>query len=358
MLGSSSLRFGLLLLPLGVASCQGGCSSDAPATAPAVESPSAIVSSPTTHPAATAAIKPGPIVSADYAFEKILQYEKFGPKIPGTAAHQKAGDWIVAELNSLGNIEVTEQKATAKTFDGKTIPIRNIIAQINPSAKKRYLLSAHWDNRPFADQESDPKKLKKPVPGVNDGGSGVAVLLAIAKAVTADWYRLGSPYAKSSEKIDPPFGIDFAFWDAEDWGNPRGAPETYCLGSQYWAKNRVPAGYQAEFGINFDMVGRVGSLFPAEGHSLHKAPHVVKAIREAAVALGHEALFPNTSVGPITDDHFFVMQGTAIPMADIIYMDPDGLFPPEWHTTDDTSAVISRDVLQAVAQVAVQVIFR
>jgi Zn-dependent M28 family amino/carboxypeptidase len=192
---------------------------------------------------------------------------------------------------------------------------------------------------------------------VNDSGSGVAVLLAIAKAVTTEWYALGSEYAKSSEKKDPPFGIDLAFWDAEDWGNPHGAPETYCLGSQYWAKNVVPAGYKAEFGINFDMVGRVGSLFPAEGYSQQKAPQVVKAIRDAAAVLGHSDLFPPYEVGPITDDHYFVMQGTGIPMADIIYMDPDGRFPPEWHTTDDTSAVISRDVLKAVAQVAVQVMF-
>jgi glutaminyl-peptide cyclotransferase len=300
----------------------------------------------------------GPKIDGDFAFEKIKEYEKFGPKVPGSTAHIKAGDWIVSELKKIGGgiFVIHEQKTTAKTFDGKKIPVRNIIAQINPGATRRYLLSAHWDNRPFADQDSGAKS-KKPVPGVNDGGSGVAVLMAIAHAVHQEWYSLGSEYAKSSEKKDPPFGIDLAFWDAEDWGNPRGAPETYCLGSQYWAKNLVPTGYRAEFGINFDMVGRVGSLFPIEGHSARKAPKVVAAIQEAATTLGHQDLFPGYEVGPITDDHYFVMEGSGIPMADIIYMDPDGRFPPEWHTTDDTSDVISRDVLRAVAQVAIQVIW-
>jgi glutaminyl-peptide cyclotransferase len=333
-----------LSVTLSLSACQPGCNmpDKNPTTPPTPESGAANAATVASPAAASPAARVGPNVDENYAYDLILQYEKFGPKIPGTPAHQKAGDWLVKELKSLG-LTVHEQKGTAVTFDKKKIPIRNVIAQINPAAKTRYLLSAHWDNRPFADQDS-AKNAKKPVPGVNDGGSGVAVLLSIAKAV-------------SSDKKQPEFGIDFAFWDAEDWGNPHGEANTYCLGSQLWAKNPVPAGYTAKFGINYDMVGRIGSLFPGEGYSIHKAAHVVKGLREAAAVVGAQELFPDYSVGKITDDHVFVMEGTGIPMADLIYMDPDGRFPPEWHTIDDTSKVISRDVLKGVAQTTVQLLF-
>ena len=321
-----------LVLTVALSACQPGFS-------PSEKDPN---TRPAADPSPASPSRAGPSVDANYAYNQILKYEKFGPKIPGTSAHQKAGDWIVKELKDLG-LTVHEQKGSAVTFDKKKIPIRNIIAQINPAAKTRYLLSAHWDNRPYADQDS-LKNSKKPVPGVNDGGSGVVVLMSIAKAVT-------------TEKKMPDFGIDFAFWDAEDWGSPHGAPESYCLGSQYWAKSPVPAGYTAKFGINFDMVGRIGSLFPAEGYSMKKAAHVVKGLREASAIVGARALFPDYSVGNITDDHVFVTEGTGIPMADIIYMDPDGRFPPEWHTVDDTSKVISRDVLKGVAETTIQLLF-
>lgn len=321
-----------------LSACQPGCNPpEKPQTPPVPKSAEAEASE------SAKATRAGPAIDENYAYDMILKYEKFGPKVPGTLAHEKAGDWIVSELKSIGGMTVHEQKGSATTFDGVKIPVRNIIAQYKPDAKTRYLLTAHWDNRPFADQDG-PRNARKPVPGVNDGGSGVAVLLSIAKAVQG-----------MGEK--PAFGIDFAFWDAEDWGDPHGEADTYCLGSQLWVKERVPANYTAKFGLNFDMVGRIGSLFPIEGHSMKKAPHVVKSLREAAAVVGYQSLFPDYSAGFITDDHLFVMEGTGIPMVDIIYMDPDGRFPPEWHTTNDTSKVISRDVLKGVAQTSVQLIF-
>lgn len=282
-----------------------------------------------------------PVFNADDAFENILKYEKFGPKVPGTKEHTMAGDWIVAELKSLG-IQVHEQKAEALTFDGKKIPIRNIIGSVFPKNKKRILLSAHWDNRPFADQ--DTRNMKMPILGVNDGGSGVVVLLGIAKAISKN------PSFKELE-----LGIDFAFWDAEDWGHPSDS-NSYCLGSQYWAKNPVPENYQAIFGINFDMVGRIGSVFPVESYSQEQAGHVILKLREAAKKIGYSDYFPDYRIGPITDDHYFVSKGRGIPMIDLIYMTKEGRFAPEWHTHDDTSEFISRDVLKAVAQTTIQTI--
>ena len=283
-----------------------------------------------------------PKFNADYAFEKIIQYEKFGPKVPGTPSHQKAGDWIVSEMRGLG-LEVREQKTEVTNFEGHLIPVRNIIASFHPGLKKRILLSAHWDNRPFADQ--DTKDKNKPILGVNDGGSGVVVLMGIAKALTE------SPTAKEIQT-----GIDFAFWDTEDWGQPSN-PKSYCLGSQYWAKNPTPENYHALFGINYDMVGRIGSVFPVESYSLEHAGSVIQRLHEAAQKIGYQDFFPHYQVGPIVDDHYFVSEGRGFPVIDLIYMTEEGRFPPEWHTHGDTSKFISRDVLKVVAQTTIQIIF-
>jgi len=281
-----------------------------------------------------------PVFDQDYAYDAILKYEKFGPKVPGNEAHVKAGDWIVNELKSFGAI-VQEQRTTAVTFDKKTIPVRNIIAQYNPDAKTRYLLSAHWDNRPFSDEDPNPKYKNKPVPGVNDGGSGVVVLLGIAKAL----------HEKKFENI----GVDLLFLDAEDWGTPSNE-DTYCLGTQHWAKDPVPANYQAKFGINYDMVGRVGSVFPIESYSFEKGASVYEQLQTAAKQLGYQDFFPKYQIGPIVDDHVYLMKGRGFPVIDLIYMTPNGRFPPEWHTHEDTSDHISRDVLKVVGQTTLQLL--
>lgn len=275
----------------------------------------------------------------NYAYDMILQYEKFGPKVPGTDAHKQAGDWLVGELKRLGT-KVEEQVTTATTFDQKTIPVRNIIAQINPDASTRYLFSAHWDNRPFADEDKEAPYQKKPIPGVNDGGSGVVILLGIAKAV---------------QGMDLPFGIDLAFWDAEDWGTPHNE-ESYCLGTQYWVKHTIPSNYHPKFGINYDMVGRLGSVFPVESYSAKYAPQVIEGIREAARKLGYQDYFPYYAIGPIVDDHYFVREGLGVPMVDLIYMTKEGTFPPEWHTHLDTSEYISREVLKVVGQTTLELL--
>ena len=291
-----------------------------------------------THTGTGASTHLVPTFDENYAYEVTQKYESFGPKVSGSDANKKAGDWIVLELKKWG-LSVLEQTGTGSTYEGKPIPIRNIIAQFNPEAKTRFLLSAHWDNRPNADE--DNKDTDKPILGTNDGGSGVAVLLTISKAL---------------QNIKADFGIDLAFWDAEDLGNPKEA-KSYCLGSQFWAKNPVPANYQAKFGINYDMVGRIGSLFPKENYSMQKAAFVYEKLEKAAKTLGFQDYFPNYTVGPITDDHYFVTEGRGIPMIDLIYMTEHGNFPPEWHTHADTLQFISRDVLKVVGQTTLQLIF-
>jgi hypothetical protein len=288
---------------------------------------------------------PTPAFNADTAYEQILKYESFGPKVPGNAAHQAAGDWILSELKLL-TATVHEQKAQMGN-----VPVRNFIAQFNPAAKKRILLSAHWDNRPHAD-EDEGNNAKSPVPGVNDGGSGVVVLLQIGAAIAP----LYNDTHASNSSAKPDFGVDLAFWDAEDGGQPS-HPESYCLGSQYFAKNPIPAGYKPIYGINFDMVGRTGSRFPIDRFSEEHAGEVLKKFRDTARSLGYQDLFPSYRIGPVVDDHVFLSKGLNFPMIDLIYMNEDGTFAPEWHTVRDTSAHISREVLKVVGQTTLQLLF-
>jgi acetylornithine deacetylase/succinyl-diaminopimelate desuccinylase-like protein len=283
---------------------------------------------------------PLPAFDADRAYELILAYEKLGPKPAGSEALARTTAWIRQELESSG-AKVQVQEVKVKPPVGPEVTARNVIGQFDPEKKERVLLSAHYDTRPFADEESDPKKQKQAVPGVNDGGSGTALLLELARAL------------KTSR---PKVGVDLLFLDAEDAGLPHAA-DSYCLGTQAWAKNPVPSGYRARFGINFDMVGRIGATFPVEGHSASRAASVVAKVHTAAKELGLSDYFPAQRGGFVIDDHVYLMEGLGIPVMDIIHLSPEGRFPPEWHTLRDTSEFISRDTLKAVGQVTLQVLW-
>jgi len=281
-----------------------------------------------------------PSFDANYAFDLILAYENFGPKPAGSENLARTGDWIRRELESSG-AQVLTQEVKVKPPVGPEVTARNLIGQFDPEKKERVLLSAHYDTRPFADEERDPKKQKQGVPGVNDGGSGTALLLGVAHALTG---------------ARPNVGVDLLFLDAEDAGLPSHS-DSYCLGTQAWARNPVPAGYRARFGINFDMVGRIGATFPVEGNSGARAAQVVAKVHAAAQELGLSDYFPRQAAGFVIDDHVYLMGGLGIPVMDIIHLSPEGRFPPEWHTLQDTSEFISRDVLKAVGQTTLRVLW-
>src|SRR6185437_14300166 len=185
---------------------------------------------------------PAPTFNADSAYYYTEKQVAFGPRVPNTVAHDLCGDYLIAQLKK-DSFQVSVQQFRATAFDGKSLDLRNIIASINPKAQKRIILSSHWDTRPFADQDStDPKK---PIDGANDGASGVGTLLEVARAIKA--------YGKL-----PSVGIDIILFDGEDYGAPSwftgDGSNTYCLGSQYWAKNNPAPAY---FGVLLDMeIGR------------------------------------------------------------------------------------------------------
>ena len=280
-----------------------------------------------------------PAFSSDSAYHFIETQVAFGPRVPNTESHKKAAAYLSSKLSSYG-LAVTEQKGQVKAFTGKTLNIINIIGEYNPEANNRIMLFAHWDSRPFADQ--DTKDRDKAIDGANDGGSGVGVLLEVARQLQIQ---------------QPNIGVDIFFFDAEDHGQPAGdfrqrMAGTWCLGSQYWAVNPHKENYNPRFGILLDMVGAKNARFTKEAISMYYAPDVVDKVWNIASRLGHSNYFSfqqTTHVGE--DDHLYINKISKIPSIDIIQFDPaTQAFAPHWHTHDDNMSVIDKQTLQAVGE--------
>lgn len=291
-----------------------------------------------------------PHFSADSAYFFVEKQVAFGPRVPNTIAHQKTANFLREKLSAYG-ATVVVQDFVALTFDNKRVNLKNIIASFSPEKKKRILLAAHWDTRPFADK--DEQKPGAPFDGANDGASGVGVLLEIARVLNTN--------------PQPEVGIDIIFFDGEDWGEkypgqsqiklPNGYTDWWCLGSQYWSKNKHNPGYSAYYGILLDMVGSKNALFAKEGYSLDYAPSIVDKIWKRASQLGYGHLFINQRIGGITDDHVFVNEIAKIPMANIINFDPTTGFGDFHHTQKDNMGIISTETLGAVGQTLLTVIY-
>ena len=299
----------------------------------------------------------GPAFNADSAYLYCEQQCSFGPRTMNSPAHEACAAWIADKFRSYG-LQVTTQQAGLKGYDGTILRATNIIASYRPDAQDRILLCAHWDSRPWADNDPDEANWRQPVVAANDGASGVAVMLELARLVT-------SSSDTTRQALRPTLGIDFVCFDAEDWGVPQwsDAPDdgnSWALGAQYWAANPHQSGYQARYGILLDMVGGQGAQFYQERMSLQYASSIVDKVWRAAEVVGFGSLFPKQPGGYITDDHIPVNTTAKIPCIDIIPYYPDceqSTFGPTWHTVSDDMAHIDRTTLQAVGQTLVQVLF-
>ncbi len=290
-----------------------------------------------------------PEFNADSAYSYIAAQVAFGPRVPNTEEHVKAGNFLKSQLETFG-WQVTEQQFDAVTFDNQKLYLRNIIASFKPEISKRILLAAHWDTRPFADKDDERKN--EPILGANDGASGVGVLLEIARIL--------------SKENDLSIGVDIIFFDGEDWGETEGQrtrptnglESWWCLGSQYWSKNKHQANYSAFYGILLDMVGGKNARFYIEEYSKQKAPSIVDKVWNTGAKIGYSEYFIKQPGGAITDDHYFVNNYAKIPMIDIIPMDPkDGSFGDFHHTHDDNMEIISKETLKAVGQTVLTVLY-
>ena len=294
-----------------------------------------------------------PDFNADSAFYYVEKQLSFGFRIPGTRAHAQTARWIEARLRSYG-AHVKVQKGRGRMYTDKVIELHNIIASLNPESHKRILLMAHWDSRRFADHDPDPKKRKDPVPGANDGASGVAVLMEMIRTI-------------QSQPLQH-IGIDVVLVDAEDQGTPDNmgivhgpnSAESWGLGAQYWSRNPHRSPGLFRYGILLDMVGASGATFPREQYSLEYAPQVVEKVWNLASKLGFGNYFiMEKTAGGITDDHYFVNTIVHIPMIDIIHYDVlKNSFYPYWHTTADDLKQIDKSTLNATGRTLLELLYR
>lgn len=295
--------------------------------------------------------------SADSAYQYVAHQVAFGARVPATSAHKACADWLTEKLAQHG-AAVEIQRGTMTNYAGEAQPIMNIIGKFRPEAEKRILLCAHWDSRPWADQED----ASQPVMGANDGASGVGVLLEIARQLGLS---AKADSTKASEKKTE-YGVDIVLFDAEDMGTPEWyegpqREDTWCLGSQLWSKKTIASpskGKEYAFGILLDMVGTPGAVFPKEYFSMQYGSRYVEQIWQAANKMGYGRFFINSQSYPLTDDHYYVNTIAHIPCVDIIHYDQrnGNGFPPYWHTTHDDMSNVSRETLEAVGKTVMMVI--
>ncbi len=289
-----------------------------------------------------------PAFSADSAYHFIERQVSFGPRNPGSEGHRKTRDYLVGTLQSYaGSQAVYVQQFTHTGYSGEMYRMGNIIASFRPGMGDRVMLLAHWDTRPRAEKDPDPLKRSQPIPGADDGGSGVGVLLE---------------FARIFHDHPPPLGVDILLFDGEDYGR-EGDLDYYFLGSRYWSENPPVPEYRPRFGVLLDMVGAGDAVFPREGFSMQYAPGLVDEVWEIARQMGYDHLFVDEKGSSIADDHWIINRKTGIPTINIIHHKPPRPlqtainFPEHWHTHADDMDIISTETLQAVGEVLLELVY-
>lgn len=286
-----------------------------------------------------------PEFNADSAYSFVADQLAFGFRHPGTKGHSQCATYIANTMQRWCDTVIV-QSFTATLWDGQKVEGKNIIASLAPERDRRILLAAHWDSRQWADHDLDTNKWRSPLPGANDGASGVAVLMEMARAMSA---------------LPPDVGVDFVFFDVEDQGIAEWAgryeDNTWCKGSQHWAKNPHRLFYQAEYGILYDMVGTDQPRFTKEEISMNFAQGLMNRLWNCAARLGYGGVFVDELSGAILDDHLYVNQILRIPTIDIVQNSPNCNFYQHWHTTADNLDAINKETLKTVATVSMKIIY-
>jgi glutaminyl-peptide cyclotransferase len=291
--------------------------------------------------------------NGDSAYSYAKQHLQFGPRTPGTPAHDKAADWIVAEMKKRTD-SVSVQAWTQTTANGTKLPMKNILARFNTSATSRVLYVTHWDSRPTSDEDMNLGNRALAVMGANDGAAGVGMFIA-----------LGDVF----KKTPPSVGVDLLFTDGEDWGDfspdsTNHYPDA-LFGSQYFVEHLPSPGYKPLFGVLWDMIGDKDLQIFQEPNSVQTAPEVVSRVWRTADSLGYSSTFRTGMWTPITDDHVpFLQKGMhVIDVLDFWYGTPpasgqptEGASPNYHHTQQDTIDKISAKSLQIVGDVAVALV--
>lgn len=270
------------------------------------------------------------------AFRDLVTQVEFGPRVPGTDGHAAQLSWMTEQLGALADTVIIDAFSHT-TLEGQDLALTNVLARFGGADGTRVLLLAHWDTRPRSEQSRRAEDRETPLPGANDGASGVAILMELARMF--------------AEKA-PPTGVDLLFVDGEDYG-----PTTadMFLGARNYAETRS-AGDAPIFAILLDMVGDRDPRFPIEGYSSQYAPQVAQRIWGIAGNLGYGRYFPIEVGQSVNDDHISLNKA-GVPTVDIIDFD----YGPQnslWHTVDDTPENTSATTLRIVGEVVAEVVYR
>ena len=295
-----------------------------------------------------------PQFNADSAYQYVAHQTNFGPRVPETQAHADCAEWLTSKLAEYADTVIV-QDFRAKLFNGKGVDGKNLIGVFHPEAKKRIVLCAHWDSRPYADHDPDDANTRKAIDGANDGASGVGVLIECARQ-----FKL--------QELPEHLGVDIVLYDLEDYGPHQDEAEKYydeevnywALGSQYWSKHPHVYGYRAYYGILLDMVGGSNPNFQKEYYSQGYAAWVSNKVWRKAADLGYRPYFSNELGSLISDDHLPMNQTAGIPTIDIIDLKPNssnGCFPEVWHTLNDNIDNIDKTTLGMVGDVLMHVVY-
>jgi hypothetical protein len=268
------------------------------------------------------------------AFRYIETQVGFGPRVPGTEPHRRMEEWLGKELAGRADT-VVAQRWTHVTAKGDSLPMTNFIARFKPAAPQRLLFLAHWDSRPHADGPASTDSTA-PVPGANDGGSGVALLLGVADVL---------------KRAPPAVGVDLLFVDGEDYGDFTATPNDVLIGSRHYAANQLP-GPEPLYAVLFDLVADKDLQIYQEGNSLVGAPEVVSLVWETARTVGQGGTFIDTPRHTLIDDHL-ELQKAGIRAIDVVDFDY-----PSWHTPGDTIDKVSAASLQIVGDLAMALVRR
>ena len=279
-----------------------------------------------------------PRFDEDHAFSYLVAQCDFGPRNPGSNGYYACLDYLITELDQSANEIILQDFSYREQRHNKRYNLENIIARFNPDAEFQTVISAHWDTRPWADQEDLRQDRDQPIIGANDGASGVAILLELAKIMGEN---------------PPPIGVNLVFFDGEDLGVP-GENETYCQGSRFFAKNLpIPRPNEA---INLDMVGDKQLVLPIERYSLEYHPELVRHLWDRAKDMGLDAFIGRVDYA-IYDDHIPLNEIAGIPSIDLIDFKYPNSYANFWHTLNDIPENCSEESLGQVGALMVDYIY-
>ena len=270
-----------------------------------------------------------PRFDGDNAYQYLIEQCSFGPRNPGSDGHRACQDFIIERLKNFSDEVLLQEFSFQEKGEDKSYTGTNIIARFNRSSSFQSLIGAHWDTRPWADQDDNIANRSKPIIGANDGASGAAIMLELASIMS---------------KNPPPIGINLVFFDAEDSGDP-GLNETYCQGSMYFAKN-MPIPLPDE-GIILDMVGDKQLSLPIERYSFKYHEDLVRRLWDRARELGLDA-FKDYVAHAIYDDHVPLNEYAGISTIDIIDFEYPNSYTNFWHTLNDVPKNCSAESLEQV----------